>query len=35
MAIISSGLETEMVVRYQIGMTADDSPVFRKKAFPG
>jgi len=26
MPIISSGVETEMAVRYQIGMTAEGSP---------
>jgi len=34
MAIISSGVETEMVVRYQIGMS-NGSPVFRQKSFSG
>ncbi|EGW41625.1 DUF1659 domain-containing protein [Desulfosporosinus sp. OT] len=34
MAIISSGVETEMVVRYQIGMV-NGSPVFRQKSFSG
>ena len=35
MPIISSGIETEMVVRYQTGTTAAGSPVFRQKAFSG
>lgn len=34
MSIISSGVETELVVRYQTGM-ADGSPVFRQKTFSG
>jgi len=34
MAIISSGVETEMVVRYQIGMV-NGSPVIRQKSFSG
>ncbi|ODA40250.1 DUF1659 domain-containing protein [Desulfosporosinus sp. BG] len=35
MAIISSGVETELIVRYQVGMTAEGSPVFRQKSFSG
>lgn len=35
MTIISSGVETELVVRYQIGMTAEGSPVLRQKTFSG
>lgn len=34
MAFISSGVETEMVVRYQIGMV-NGSPVIRQKSFSG
>ncbi|MCO5385650.1 MAG: DUF1659 domain-containing protein [Desulfosporosinus sp.] len=32
MSIISSGVETDMVVRYQIGMS-NGSPMFRQKTF--
>ena len=35
MPIISSGVETEMVVRYQTGTTAEGSPVIRQKSFSG
>lgn len=35
MSIISSGVETELVVRYQTGTTAEGSPVFRQKTFAG
>ena len=34
MPIISSGVETEMVVRYQIGIS-NGSPVIRQKSFSG
>lgn len=35
MPIISSGVETGLVVRYQLGMTAEGSPVLRQKTFSG